>query len=154
MALLIVGIPAGALAVKIRSDHAAESAARHKAAIKADAQAVAADQKTAAAERRRASKEAADKADRRERRSVVKQMQASITKDAKEDVDSGTLDGPIYYSSCDPLGGGSQDDLTALTTTYECVAVNEKLKGGNVRGYVYSATANWNEGSYSWRLAS
>ena len=69
-------------------------------------------------------------------------MEASITKDAKKDVESGMLDGPIYYTTCDPLGGGSQDDLTALTTTFECSAVNEKLKGGVVRGYVYSATAN------------
>jgi len=81
-------------------------------------------------------------------------MQKSITKDAKERVADGELEGPIYYTSCDPLGGGSVDDLTALTTTFECLAVNEKLGGGQVRGWVFSATANWDEGSWSWRLGS
>lgn len=79
-------------------------------------------------------------------------MQASITKDAKDRVANGELEGPIYYTSCDPLGGGSVDDLTALTTTFECLAVYEKLDGGQVRGWVFSSTANWDKSSWSWHL--
>ena len=37
--------------------------------------------------------------------------------------------GAIHCTSCDPLGGGSVYDLTSLTTTFECIAVNEKLAG-------------------------
>ncbi len=81
-------------------------------------------------------------------------MQASITKDAKKRVDEGVLEGPIFYTSCDPLGGGSVDDLTALTTTFECIGVNEKLKAGQVRGWAFSATMNWDEGSWTWSLGS
>ncbi len=81
-------------------------------------------------------------------------MQQSITKDAKGRVGDGFLDGPILFTSCDPLGGGSVDDLTARTTTFECLAINERLGGGQVSGYRFSATANWDESSWTWRLGS
>jgi hypothetical protein len=45
----------------------------------------------------------------------VTQLQRSVTKDARKSVDAGVLDGPILNTQCTPLGGGSTDDLTALT---------------------------------------
>lgn len=129
------------------ADRKAEEAAALEAQEAADAA-------EAAQEARQEAKAAAARAERRLRTNLVKQMQGSITKDAKERVVDGELEGPIYYTSCDPLGGGSVDDLTALTTTFECIAVNERLEGGQVRGWVFSATANWDEGSWTWRLGS
>lgn len=155
VALLILGLPSAALGVKVRNDRVAEekasAAAEAKAAADAEAQAEA-DRKQEEAEAEQAAKDAADTEERNYRKSIIRQMQKSITKDAKKDVESGYLEGPIYYTTCDPLGGGSADDLTAITTTFSCMAVNEKLKGDMVRGYSYSATANWDEGSWTWHL--
>lgn len=151
IALLLLGGAGAGVAAKVRSDHeAAEAreAAAQRAEEKADREAA----EQAAAERAADAKRAADNAAREERADLIEQMQKSITKDARGEVRDGFLDGPIFYTSCDPLGGGSVDDLTALTTTFECIAVNEKLDDGGARGYVYSSTLNWDERSWSWRL--
>lgn len=159
--LIICGITVAALLgagttgvlAKSRHDRAvavAQAAADRKAAKAAKAEA---DAKAAVA-RRAAAKKIADNAERRLRRNGVKQMERSITKDARTDVNSGLLDGPIFYTTCDPLGGGSTDDLTALTTTFSCLAVTKKNNDGTVSGYAYHATENWSAGSYSWGLGN
>ena len=150
--IVLAAATTGAVA-KVRHDHAVEAAqanADRNAAQAAKAQAEA----KAAKARKVAAKKAADNAARRVRRDGVKQMEQSITKDARKDVGSGLLDGPIFYTSCDPLGGGSTDDLTAITTTFSCLAVTKKNNDGTVSGYVYHATENWSEGSYSWGLGT
>jgi hypothetical protein len=150
---VLLGAGATAAVAKVRHDHAeqtAQAAADAKAAKlareKADAK--------AAAARKRAAKRAADRSERRDRHAAVRQMEQSITKDARKSVASGLLDGPILYTSCDPLGGGSTDDLTALTTTFSCLAVNKRNGDGTVSGYSFHATQNWTEGTYSWGLGS
>lgn len=151
IALVLVGGAGAGVTAKVRSDRAAvaaEEAAEAIAAAEAERKA----EEEAAAERAAEAKRAAEDAERGERKRLIKKMQKSITKDARSDADDGMLDGPIFYTSCDPLGGGSVDDLTALTTTFECIAVNEKLDDGGARGYVYSATMNWDEYSWTWRL--
>ena len=95
----------------------------------------AADAAAAVREERRQEKLAREAAERKIRGPIIRQMQGSITKDAKERVTDGYLEGPIMYTSFYPLGGGSVDDLTALTTTFDCIAVNEELGGGRVSGY-------------------
>ena len=151
VALLLVGGAGAGVAAKVRNDRAAV-AAKEAAEAKAVAEAERKAEEEAAAERAAEAKRAAEEAERDERERLIKQMQKSITKDARKDARDGMLDGPIFYTSCDPLGGGSIDDLTALTTTFECIAVNEKMDDGGARGYVYSATMNWDEYSWSWRL--
>jgi hypothetical protein len=152
VAIVVAAATTGAVA-KIRHDHAVE-AAQATADRNAAKAAKAAAQAKAAKARKVADKRAADTAARQVRRDGVKQMQQSITKDARKDVGSGLLDGPIFYTSCDPLGGGSTDDLTAITTTFSCIAVTKKNNDGTVSGYVYHATENWSEGSYSWGLGN
>lgn len=153
VALLLVGGASGLLVKKhrdhVKSEQAAAAAAKAKAAsdkAKADAEQAKADAEAAQA--------AKDDAERSQRKEAVKEMQKSITKDAKDKVSDGILDGPILYTSCDPLGGGSTDDLTAITTTFSCLAVNKENDDDTVSGYGFSATMNWTEGSYSWRLGS
>jgi hypothetical protein len=151
--VVIVGGGTAGLMAKTNHDsavHARHVSALHKAATAAKTRADA----QAAAAQRAAAKNAADSNERKIRHELVRQMQATISKDARKDVTSGVLDGPIIYTSCDPLGGGSTDDLTALTTTFQCIAVNKKNDDGTVSGYNFSATANWNKSSYSWRLGS
>jgi outer membrane murein-binding lipoprotein Lpp len=145
-ALVLAGGAATAISLKAKQDREAAAAERREAAQ------AAAEKAEAARQERQEAKAAAEQAERDIRAQIIRQMQKSITKDAKERVGDGVLEGPIYYTTCDPLGGGSVDDLTALTTTFECIAVNEKLGGGQVRGWVFSATANWDEGSWSWQL--
>jgi hypothetical protein len=149
--VLLVGGTGAGVAAKVRSDRAAV-AAKEAAEAKGGGRGRAQGRGEAAAERAAEAKRAAEDAERDERDRIIKQMQKSITKDARANVDDGMLDAPIFYTSCNPLGGGSVDDLTALTTTFECLAANEKLDDGRVRGYVYSATRNWDEYSWTWRL--
>jgi hypothetical protein len=153
IAAVLLGAGTTGAVAKVRHDHAAktaQAAADAKAAKLAKEKA----QAKAAAARKRAAKRAADNAERQDRHAAVKQMEQSITKDARKDVASGVLDGPILYSTCDPLGGGSTDDLTALTTTFSCLAVNKKNNDGTVSGYSFHATQNWTTGSYSWGLGN
>lgn len=153
--VLLLALVGGGYALKLRSDEAdkRDAAAAERAEAAAEKKRAEEEAAEAAAQARRVEL-AAERAERAERQTIITQMQGSITKDAKKRVADGELDGPIFYTSCDPLGGGSVDDLTALTTTFECLAVNEKLGGGQVRGWVFSSTVNWDEGSWSWRLGS
>lgn len=150
--VLLGGGAAGAVA-KVRHDRAAE-AAQAAAAQKAAAEVKAKADAKAAAAQKAAAERAANNAERRDRRQAVKEMERTIAKDARKDVASGLLDGPIFYTTCDPLGGGSTDDLTALTTTFSCLAVTKKNNDGTVSGYAYHATMNWSEGSYSWGIGN
>jgi hypothetical protein len=148
-AVAIVILAGGVTAVSLVVAHNNEVAAEQRAADKAEA-AEAADAAHAAA--REKSRKAADVADRAERKTTVSAIETSITTDAQTQVDSGELDGPIIKSSCAPLGGGSTDDLTALTTTFTCIAINVENADGTASGYRFSATMNWDTGSYTWHL--
>lgn len=153
LAAVVLGAGTTGAVAKVRHNHAAKTA---QAAADARAAKLAKEKAKAkvAAARKRAAKRAANNAERLDRHAAVKQMEQSITKDARKDVASGVLDGPILYSTCDPLGGGSTDDLTALTTTFSCLAVNKKNNDGTVSGYSFHATQNWTTGSYSWGLGN
>lgn len=143
---------AAATIITVRHDHTVQAnrAAKHAAQVAAAAKQAAAAEARAAAE----AKKEKDRAERAVRHELVGEMQASITKDARKDVTNGLLDGPILSTTCNPLGGGSSDDLTALTTTFECIAVTKKNPDGTESGYRFAATANWNDSSYTWRLGS
>jgi hypothetical protein len=123
-AVVLASGAAAAITLKAKHDQEVAAAERREAAK------AAAEKAEAARQARQQAKTAAKQAERDIRTQLIKQMEKSITKDAKKRVADGLLEGPIYYTSCDPLGGGSVDDLTALTTTFECIAVNEKLGGG------------------------
>jgi hypothetical protein len=149
--VVILLVAAGATALTVKHHHDVEAKDRRVAAHR---KAVAAANAEAAKDARAAAQKAEDASERRTRHTLVKAMQKSITKDAKKDVADGVLDGPILYTTCDPLGGGSTDDLTALTTTFQCLAVDKKNNDGTVSGYQFDATANWSESSYTWHLGS
>jgi hypothetical protein len=96
--------------------------------------------------------EAANDVERESRLELVTYLEKAITKDAKESVTDGVLDGPIKSTQCTATGGGSTDDLTALTGTFECLAVNKENADGTLSGYRYAGTAEWGTGSVTWRL--
>jgi hypothetical protein len=147
-AVLLLGTAAG-VALKVQHDRDQE---RRAAAAAREEEREAEDRAAEEAAEAAEAAAAAEDAERAVRAELIKEMQQSITKDAKEKVSEGILEGPIFYTSCDPLGGGNVDDLTALTTTFECLAVNEKLGGSQVRGWVFTSTVNWDEASWSWQL--
>ncbi len=152
--LLVGGGAATSIGLQVRSDNRTE-AAREKA------------QRIAAQEReereRRAEEEerllaeaeeeqqALDAVEKSGRRQLEGSLRAAITKDARETVADGLLNGPILKSVCDPVGGG-RDDLEARTGKYECMAVTEENLDGTMRGYTYDATINYDKYSYSWKL--
>ena len=92
-----------------------------------------------------------DAIERSSRRRLERSLERAVAKDARELVTDGLLDGPILSGSCDPVGGG-RDDLEAQTGKYECMAINEGLGDGTVRGYVYDGTINYDKFTYSWQL--
>lgn len=157
--LLISGGSAIALSVQHASQVAAEQeraavVAAEKKEREAEEEKQEAEAK-AVADREKAAQEAAEAADNMERAVrllTVTSLEESVLKDAKERVDEGVLTGPVLRASCTPLGGGSTDDLTAITGTFKCIAVNEEHDDGTASGYRFSATVNWDEGSYSWNL--
>ena len=153
LALLIIGgAAAGAvIAVKNHNDHVrAQKAAAAKASAAAKAKAKAAAAAKAAAD----AKAALDKAERTVRHQGIAELQRTITADARKDVANGVLTGPILSTSCTPLGGGSTDDLNAITTTFTCLAIQKINGDGTESGYNFSATMNWNSGEMTWRLGN
>jgi hypothetical protein len=122
-----------------------------KQADEADA-AERAEAQAAKVEEAEAAQEAADEDEREMRASMVKELEKSVTKSAKEAVDDGILEGPIKSSSCTATGGGSIDDLTALTGTFECIAINKENDDGTSSGYAYTGTIEWDTGEYQWQL--
>jgi uncharacterized protein HemX len=131
---------------------AASAAEAEKAAAEAENKRQA--EATRASEAAAAAKQAADATKRAQRKLIVTSLEDSVKKDAESRVTKGVLDGPITSVSCTPLGGGSSDDLTAITGTFQCIAVNKTEADGTSSGYRFSATVNWNDTSYSWHLGS
>lgn len=104
-------------------------------------------------ERRAASaKAAADAAERTRRLGLVASLEESVLKDAREKATEGLLEGGFTEAVCTPLGGGSSDDLTAITGEFECIAVNKKNADGSSSGYAFSATINYDDDSWTWKL--
>lgn len=128
---------------------ASQNAAAASAAASSSAAASAVQVEAAAAASAAAASEDTERA---LRKLYVLELESSIEKDAKARVKKDTLTGPIKRVSCTPTGGGSLDDLTSLTTTFECIAVNKKNKDKTESGYVFTATMDWDDTSYSWRL--
>jgi len=152
-AVLIIAVAGVAISLNIQHTNQvnAEQAAAASAAeaeTKRQAEATRASQAAAAA------KQAADATKRAQRKLIVTSLEDSILKDAESRVAKGVLEGPITRASCTPLGGGSSDDLTAITGTFQCIAVNKTEADGSSSGYRFSATVNWNDASYSWHLGS
>lgn len=144
--LVLGGATAGVVAKQRHDDQVAKEKAADAAA-----------EKQRLAEEKAAKEEAEaqaelEKLERELRESSINSMRKSITKDARARVAEGLLDGPIYGTQCDRVGGGAIDDLDTKTTRFECLAINEKKSGGMVEGYRFTATMNWDKGSYQWRL--
>ena len=142
--LVAAGITAGALTAKSAHDDNVRSAA-----IASSSSVSAASSSRAAASSAAAAASAAN-TERYLRESSVSEIESSIKKLAQDHANSGFIDGPVLGVSCDPVAGGSTDDLTARTTVFECFVATQRLAGGESRGYKYHATMNWSTGNYTY----
>lgn len=154
VAAVVIAVAAG-VGITLNIQHTNQVRAQQVAAASAaEAESKRQAEATRAAAAATAAKQAADAAKRAERKLIVTSLEESVKKDAESRVAKGVLEGPITRASCTPLGGGSSDDLTAITGTFQCIAVNKTEADGSSSGYRFSATVNWNEGSWSWHLGS
>ena len=126
--------------------------ARQRAAAAAAAAAEAERQANEAKEAQEAkeAKEAEETVDRAIRGALVKEIEKSVKKMAKSHVKSGLINGPIVDVSCEPVAGGSVDDLSEETAVFQCFAANKKRKDGSASGYYYNSTINWDSGEYTY----
>jgi predicted nucleic acid-binding Zn ribbon protein len=151
--LLLVG--AGVTAVVLKRNHDNRVAQQRRDAKRvADAANAAEARKRQQAADDAAAKARADKVERDLRHSLIRSVEHSVTKDAQKDVSNGLLTGPILSTTCTPIGGGSVDDLTAQTGKFECIAVNKISADGTESGYRFSATVNYDDGTYQWHIGS
>jgi len=145
--LVIGGVVTG---ISIQNAHNQDVAA---AAVKAaKAKAAKAKEAEQEAEAAKAAKDAQDAAERAKRAAAVVNIQASIKKMAEDDISKGVLDGPVLGVSCNPVNGGSTDDLTDVTTAFDCFVGNKDNGDGTQSGYFFNATMNWSTGSYTYGL--
>jgi hypothetical protein len=152
IALVLIGGSVSGLLIKEHNNDVAAEKQAAAAINAAKAEKKAKDEAAAQQAAEAAADKAADDVKRAERRDQVKYLQRTITKDAGKDVAEGLLEGPILSTSCTATGGGSTDDLTALTGTFECLAVTEKHSDGTESGYGYGATIDWDSGRITWQL--
>lgn len=152
IAIVVLGGGGTAVALKVSADRA-EDRRKAEAAQKAEEQRNAA----AARERQQREREEADERYEREvrkyRTALVRELRKSITKDAKERVRDGYLEGPILSTSCEN-SDGKELDLDAENGAYECLAAVIKRDDGQVEGYRFSGRVDYEDGSHTWRVGS
>jgi hypothetical protein len=146
--VLLLGLIAGGLAWKSSHDSHVAAAAAAAAAEKAATQSREQQQREAAAAS--AAKASQDDAERASRRAQVTEIEASVKKLAEQHVSKAVIQGPIISVTCDPVAGGSTDDLTQQTTVFKCFVANKDNGDGTMNGYNYNATMNWSTGSYTY----
>lgn len=149
-ALLVIGVGAGVYA-KVQHDQDVREERERAARL-------AADRREAARKRRERQRQIAAAEARAEavelelRVDAIKDMQAAISEDARDKVDEGLLDGPILGTTCDARGGSDPTDLEESASEFTCIASTKKSDDGTRSGYRFTATMDWDDGSYSWRL--
>jgi hypothetical protein len=84
------------------------------------------------------------------RKLLVGELEKQVTKDAAGSASDGVLDGPILRTQCDPEGGVV--DPAAVSQAFSCLAITSEDANGLAEGYRYTANANYQNYSYSWRL--
>jgi hypothetical protein len=144
-AVLVLGGGA-TVAMKVVADERAAAEQAESAA------AAAAEEERAAEEEERAERvqRAIERDQRQKRGELITEVEYSITEMAREHVADGIIDGPVNSVACNPVAGGSMDDLTEKTTVFECFVGGERDSSGNTMGYYYNATVNWDTLHYTY----
>lgn len=147
--VIILGLLAGGLALKGAGDRQVAAA---KIAKIHTAERLAAAEKKNAADAAAEAQRVKDDAERTARTAEVTGIEASVKTMAEKDVTDQLLVGPILSVKCAPIGSGSTNDLTQLTSVFECFAANRDNGDGTQSGYTFHANMNWSDGSYTYGL--
>lgn len=148
LALIVILVVAGAgTGIALRAHHDDQVKARHRTEL-ARRRAAADAEAAAVAERQRKAAEK-QKLDRVMRGLIIRDMEKSITKDARTDAADGLIDGPILRTQCEPAPGGGGSQTAA---PYTCIAVNKENGNGTLSGFRFTAIADLKKGSYTWHL--
>ena len=145
--LVVAGLLVGGLALKGANDRQVAAA---KIAKIYTAERLAAAEAKASAEAAVEAKRVKDDAERAGRVEAVTGIEASVKTMAEKDVAESLLDGPILSVKCSPIGSGSTNDLTQLTSVFECFAANKDNGDGSQSGYTFHANMNWSDGTYTY----
>ena len=94
------------------------------------------------------------------RQALVRELERSITLDARQRVAAGTLRGTVLRTSCRPYSRGPtapppQPNLAEAVGKYECLAVTGAIPGsarsvGGALGYPFWARVNFKSYAYVW----
>jgi hypothetical protein len=87
------------------------------------------------------------------REQLERELESAITKEARErvgDVPGGTPEATVYKTECLRTSGGSSQELSSATGTFQCIAVTNEPPAGNDSGYSYTATVDFSTGKYTW----
>ena len=147
--VVVAGLLAGGLALKGASDR---QIAATKIAKANTAERLAAAGAKASADAAADAKQVKDDAERAARTAAVAGIETSVKTMADKDVTDKLLVGPILSVKCSPIGSGSTNDLTQLTSVFECFAANKDNGDGTQSGYTFHANMNWSDGSYTYGL--
>lgn len=97
-------------------------------------------------------KASADSAEIEKRNTLLESAKTSVKGAAQKLIDSGTLKGSVLDVQCDPISGGSKDDLTQQTTAFQCFVALVKNTDGTRNGRFWDVLVNWSTGRYTWTL--
>ena len=93
-------------------------------------------------------------AERRARRTLVRDLEHAITADARARVRRGNLDGPILETQCEinpPSQRPLERDLSVRRMDYECLAVTSRdVEGRFLVGHSFGATVDYERFSFRW----
>ena len=143
-AVLLLGGGVTAVASVQAREQAAAQAAEEREAGERYAARIAANEKAAA------DRDAAAEAQEREGRDLtVTEIEGSVKTMADDNAAEG-LHEAVIAVSCNPVDGGSTDDLTDQTTAFDCFAATTDNADGTQSGYYYNATVNWNTSEYTY----
>jgi hypothetical protein len=70
-----------------------------------------------------------DRAERSVRKEYVSEIEKSMKRMAKKHVREG-INGPVIRVLCDPVAGGTVEDLSEKTTVFQCFLANKDNKAG------------------------
>lgn len=85
-----------------------------------------------------------------ERNVQVAEIVESVKGSAQKLIGEGYINGAIIDAYCNPVAGGSLEDLTETTTVFECFVATEENGDGTQNGYFWDVTKNWDSGRYTW----
>ena len=98
--------------------------------------------------------ELSPRAERRARRTLVRDLERAITADARARVRRGNLDGPILATKCEinpPSQRPLERDLSVRRMDYECLAITSRdLEGRFLVGHSFRASVDYKRFRFRW----